>query len=61
MANSKCLNEKLIWALSPQAREALKELEDKGMDRDLAITLLESLVSEDKLYDLPKDESDGIE
>lgn len=49
------ISDKLLWALSDEAKLTLKELENKGIDRDLAITLLEALCAEEQLYDLPRD------
>lgn len=62
VGNNKCLgnnkgignpmNDKHLWALRPEAKQALDELVAKGMDRDLALTVFESLVPETEIYDL---------
>lgn len=46
------MNDKHLWALRPEAKQALDELVAKGMDRDLALTVFESLVPETEIYDL---------
>jgi hypothetical protein len=54
----KNLYDSYLWALSPEARKAVKELEEAGYDPDLAMSLLETLVPEQAIYKLDEDEAD---
>lgn len=54
MAN-KSLNESMAWALTKEAKEALKRLVESGLDYDLAYAILEEQWPEDELYELPLD------
>jgi len=50
--SNKYIHSKTMWALSEEARECVNMLEKYGMDKDLAISILESLFHEDFIYDL---------
>lgn len=48
------MNEKILCYLTPQAMKAMYWLiEEYGLDKDLAIAVLEELVPEDQIYELP--------
>jgi len=53
MVNSKFLNEKIAWALTPEAASCLNDLVTLGVDRDLALFMLERVLPETSLYALP--------
>lgn len=44
------LSDSYFWALSIQAQNTVKLLEEKGLDRDVALSLLETLFTESELY-----------
>jgi len=46
-------NKKLECYLSADARKARVILEDAGLDRDLALSVLEKLMTEDEMYEVP--------
>ncbi len=50
------LNQKMLWALTPEAVQHLKDLEAVGIDEDLAIALIEKLVPEEAIYNLEADD-----
>lgn len=52
-------NDQILWAFTPTARAALDSLVTKGMDRDLAIELLSTLVPENELYVLDSEGTDS--
>jgi hypothetical protein len=47
----KYLLENLHWALTPEAEMALNDMESMGIDRDLALCLLEKFWPEGRVYD----------
>lgn len=49
------LNDKLLWALTPQATEVIGILIKAGLDRDLALSFLEQFWEEADIYELPDD------
>jgi len=46
------LTDKLQWALSKEAKEALEFLINKGIDQDVAFELLHLTVKEEDMYNL---------
>jgi hypothetical protein len=50
------INDKYLWALTPEAERAVKEMVAAGVDRDLAIGVLEQLWSEQEIWELEFDE-----
>ncbi len=44
--------DKYLWALTDAARGHVVDLIQAGMDKDLAITVLEQLLPEDEIYEL---------
>lgn len=50
------LNDKLLWALTPEAEHTINEMVSAGFDRDLALSILEQLWKEDAIYSLPEKE-----
>lgn len=53
---NKFLNEKIVWALTPEAEKCLEDLVRMGFDRDLALSLMENQLPETVIYALPIDE-----
>lgn len=47
------LNEKIECYFTPEAKQALKEMERAGFEKDLAVAVLEKLWTEDAIYDVP--------
>ncbi len=41
------------WLLTPEAKEAIERLKQKGLDEDLAFTLLDLFWPEEKMYETP--------
>lgn len=58
MTNSKFLNEKIVWALKPEAEKCLEDLVRMGFDRDLALTMMENVLPDTEIYSLPDDEGE---
>ena len=52
------MTDSLRGYLSKEGKEALHRLEKAGFDRDLGFSMLESLVPDEKLYDLPGDDEE---
>jgi hypothetical protein len=48
----KSLNEKIECYFTPEAARAIDELQAVGLDRDLAVSVLETLWTEEAIYDL---------
>jgi hypothetical protein len=49
------VNSLMLCYLTPEARNALNSLKDKGVDEDLALTLLETLLPESDVYHIEDD------
>jgi hypothetical protein len=56
MRERKYLLEEFHWALTPSALLVLDDLESLGIDRDLALLMLEKCWPESKVYHLPEGE-----
>jgi hypothetical protein len=56
---SRGLNDGLDCYLSEEASEALISLLLAGVERDLAFALIEKLMPEQDIYELPKDDGNG--
>lgn len=54
----KVLNENIHWALKPEIAETVKEFTKLGIDSDLALAILERLLPENEVYNLPEDEEE---
>lgn len=52
---SHSINEKMLWALNPKAKQVLEQLENNGWDKDLALACLEAVVGEN-VYSLEEDD-----
>jgi hypothetical protein len=50
------LNEGLLCYLTPRAKAEYEDLLATGIDADLALALLETLIPDGALYELPSDE-----
>lgn len=57
MANNRW-NEGLIDYLTPEAKLALNGFLQAGMDQDLAVAVVEHILPEHKIWDLPHAEDD---
>jgi len=49
-ANFKFLCEGLEWTLSDEAKQALMEMIEGGIDKDLAFAILEENMTEEEMY-----------
>jgi hypothetical protein len=52
---NKSINEKYLWALTPEALKHIEDFERAGMDKDLAIAVLEQLLPADEIYELDEE------
>lgn len=52
MANERYLNEPLEGYLTPMAKELVERLMQTGVDKDLAIAMLETSYSDTEIYQL---------
>ena len=52
MDKNKRINKDIEWALSDKARECIDTLVILGLDRDLAISMIEKLVPENEVFNL---------
>jgi len=50
------INDKLLWALTEKAQGAVALMQARGMDRDLAVAVLEQIWPEGEIYELPSDD-----
>ena len=53
--NTPRIHDKIEWALTKEAQDTVALMEQAGFDRDLAISVLEQLWSEDAVYELDED------
>lgn len=44
--------DKELWALKPEAKEFVLEMTARGIDSDLAVSILESLCGPEQVYEL---------
>jgi hypothetical protein len=58
--DNKFLNEKIAWALTPEANECLNDLCKLGIDKDLALTVMEELLPCSTIYQIDNTELKDI-
>lgn len=50
-------NQQVLAYLTPEAQERVKVLMAKGVDADLALMLIENIMPEEMVFDLPPEEA----
>jgi hypothetical protein len=57
--SNKFLNQNIVWAIKDDVRQLILELQTElGMDPDLALGIIENVLPEDRIYNLPTEDSD---
>lgn len=57
--NARGLNDTILCYLTPEAQKAVQLMVDAGLDRDLAVGVLEQLWKDSEIFELPEDEANG--